>query len=197
MDGSNANTVYLNGKICALPTTPRRLLDWLRHDLGLTGVKESCGVGQCGSCGVLVDDDIVPSCCMLTIAVAGRKVTTIEGLATADPLVDAFQRHGASQCGYCTPGMIAAARAFLNRAHDRFSVAHPMDAEAIRAALAGNICRCTGYVQIVEAVFDVGRKEGIPGAETILPTWYLVSNESLEIQDKVGGSYRHLANKKG
>ena len=126
----------------------RRLLDVLREDLGLTGTKEGCGEGECGACAVLVDGRLVDSCLVPVAQVRDRDVTTIEGLAVDGKLSriqQAFVDHGGAQCGICTPGMILAAKELLDR------VAHPTDAE-IREGLAGNICRCTGYVRIFEAV---------------------------------------------
>jgi carbon-monoxide dehydrogenase small subunit len=126
----------------------RRLLDVLREDLGLTGTKEGCGEGECGACAVLVDGRLVDSCLVPVGQVRGQQVTTIEGLASGSALAaiqQAFVEHGGAQCGICTPGMILAARELLDR------VAHPDEAE-IREALAGNICRCTGYTRIFESV---------------------------------------------
>jgi carbon-monoxide dehydrogenase small subunit len=148
-------TFRVNGEARAACVHPmRRLLDVLREDLGLTGTKEGCGEGECGACAVLVDGKLVDSCLVPVAQVRGREVTTIEGLAPIAPdpasaplsaIQQAFVEHGGAQCGICTPGMILAARALLDR------VAHPSD-EDIREALAGNICRCTGYVRIFEAV---------------------------------------------
>jgi len=126
-----------------------RLLDVLRDVLGHTGTKEGCGEGECGACTVLVDDRAVNACLYPAPDVAGRRVRTIEGLLEADcqlsPLQEAFvQEHGA-QCGFCTPGMIMSAVALLERTPD------PTDDE-IRDALRGNLCRCTGYVQIIRSV---------------------------------------------
>lgn len=126
----------------------RRLLDVLRADLGLTGTKEGCGEGECGACAVLVDGVLVNSCLVPVCQIEGHAVTTVEGLAHGDrldPLQDAFLRTGAVQCGMCTPGMLMAGRAFLG------SGAAPTD-EAIRESIAGNLCRCTGYTRIVEAI---------------------------------------------
>jgi carbon-monoxide dehydrogenase small subunit len=139
----------VNRAPCSLAVHPmRRLLDVLREDLGLTGAKEGCGEGECGACAVLVDGVLVDSCLVPVAQVRGREVTTIEGLADGDALSaiqQAFIDHGGTQCGICTPGMILAAKELLDR------VASPSDAE-IREALAGNICRCTGYVRIFESV---------------------------------------------
>jgi carbon-monoxide dehydrogenase small subunit len=139
----------VNGGACAPRVHPmRRLLDVLREDLGLTGTKEGCGEGECGACAVLVDGKLVDSCLVPVAQVRGRDVITIEGLAVDGKLSkiqQAFVEHGGAQCGICTPGMILAAKELLDR------VAHPTEAE-IREGLAGNICRCTGYVRIFEAV---------------------------------------------
>ena len=126
----------------------RRLLDVLRLDLGLTGSKEGCGEGECGACSVLLDGDVVDSCLVPICQVEGREVRTVEGLVTdgrLDPLQAAFLATGGVQCGICTPGMLMTGRAFLD------SGAEPTDT-AIREAIAGNLCRCTGYGRIVEAV---------------------------------------------
>ncbi len=126
----------------------RRLLDVLRLELGLTGTKEGCGEGECGACAVLVDGVLVNSCLVPVCQVDGREVRTVEGLATddaLDPVQAAFVEADATQCGICTPGMLMAARAFLD------SGAEPTD-EGIRDAIAGNLCRCTGYMRIVEAI---------------------------------------------
>lgn len=127
----------------------RRLLDWLREDLDLTGTKSGCEVGACGACTVLVDGHAVKSCIKRVKEAAGAEVLTIEGLAPPDgslhPLQQAFLDAGAVQCGFCTPGMILRAHALLlkNPAPGR---------EEIRRALQGNLCRCTGYQQIIDAV---------------------------------------------
>lgn len=139
----------VNGVACAPCVHPmRRLLDVLREDLALTGTKEGCGEGECGACAVLVDGLLVDSCLVPVAQVRGREITTIEGLASGPTLAgiqQAFIDHGGAQCGICTPGMILAARELLERV--------PVPGEAdIREALAGNICRCTGYVRIFESV---------------------------------------------
>lgn len=129
----------------------RRLLDVLRLDLGLTGSKEGCGEGECGACSVLLDGEVVDSCLVPVCQVEGRHVRTVEGLATngrLDPLQAAFVETGGVQCGICTPGMLMAGRAFLDSAT---ASAAPGDA-AIREAISGNLCRCTGYGRIVEAI---------------------------------------------
>ena len=126
----------------------RRLLDVLREDLALTGTKEGCGEGECGACAVLVDGQPLLSCLVLAVECEGRSVTTVEGLAAdgqLHPLQECFADLGAAQCGYCTPGILMTAKALLDR------VPKPSEDE-VRDALAGNICRCTGYVRIFEAV---------------------------------------------
>ena len=124
------------------------LLQLLRDQLGLMGAKEGCGQGECGACTVLLDGEPVTSCLVLVLQAAGRKVTTIEGLAAdgeIHALQEAFLQHGAVQCGFCTPGMILSAKALLDR------TPNPSE-EEIRWAIAGNLCRCTGYIKIVEAI---------------------------------------------
>ena len=127
----------------------RRLLDVLREDLALTGTKEGCGEGECGACTVLVDGAPVDSCLVPICQVAGADIRTVEGLAPAadrlDSLQHAFLVAGGAQCGICTPGMLMAARAYLD------SGGGPEE-DAIREAIAGNLCRCTGYTKIVEAI---------------------------------------------
>lgn len=125
-----------------------RLLDVLREDLELTGTKEGCGEGECGACSVLIDGELVNSCLVPVMQVQGADITTIEGLAEVDQFCsvqDSFLRHGGAQCGICTPGMIMASWSLLQRNP------HPQ-ADEIREALAGNLCRCTGYQKIVDAV---------------------------------------------
>ncbi|MDY3282349.1 (2Fe-2S)-binding protein [Dysosmobacter sp.] len=137
----------------------KRLLDVLREDLHLTGAKEGCGEGECGACTVLMDGEAVHSCMVLAGQLTGHTVTTIEGLeqdGRLGVLQNAFVEQGAVQCGYCTPGMIMSAAGLLNRTPD------PTE-EEIRVALSGNICRCSGYVQIVAAVkaaAEILRQEG-------------------------------------
>jgi carbon-monoxide dehydrogenase small subunit len=127
------------------------LVDVLREDLGLTGTKVGCGQGECGACTVLIDGKAVCACLTLAVEVDGAAVTTIEGLAKQGklhPLQEAFIIHGAAQCGFCTPGVVMAAKGFLD------SNPHPTD-EEIKGALAGNFCRCTGYAAIFRAVKSV------------------------------------------
>jgi len=129
----------------------RRLLAFFREDLQLTGVKRGCGEGECGTCVVLLDGEPVNSCLMLAVEADGREITTVEGLAPSGrlhPLQEAFIRHHGVQCGFCTPGMLLSATALLQRSP------HPSD-EEILTALEGNLCRCTGYTQILAAIRDV------------------------------------------
>ena len=127
----------------------RRLLDVLREDLALTGTKEGCGEGECGACTVLLDGAPVDSCLVPICQVDGATIATVEGLAPApdslDPLQQAFLETGGAQCGICTPGMLMAARAYLDAGGGP-------DDDAIRESIAGNLCRCTGYTKIVEAI---------------------------------------------
>lgn len=128
----------------------RRLLDVLREDLGATGTKEGCGEGECGACSVLIDGEVVDSCLVAVGQVDGREVLTVEGLADGgrlSALQQAFIERGAAQCGICTPGMLLAAHVLLLRAN------RP-SADDVRDALAGNLCRCTGYTKIIEAVLS-------------------------------------------
>jgi carbon-monoxide dehydrogenase small subunit len=132
-----------------------RLLDVLRQELGLTGVKEGCGEGECGACAVLLDGALVNSCLVPVPLAEGTRITTIEGLSNGtrlQALQQAFLECGAAQCGICTPGMILAACHLLNT-KPRPSL------EEIREGLAGNLCRCTGYAQICEAVADAAKQE--------------------------------------
>ena len=126
----------------------KTLLELLREDLGLTGTKHGCELGECGACAVLVDGVPVLSCLMLAIESGGRRITTVEGLAEGGrlhPLQECFADFGAAQCGYCTPGILRTAKALLDQ--------EPRPSrERIREALSGNLCRCTGYLQIVEAI---------------------------------------------
>jgi carbon-monoxide dehydrogenase small subunit len=130
----------------------RRLLDVLREDLGLTGTKEGCGEGECGACSVLLDGAVVDSCLVPVCQVDGVSVRTVEGLAGGEQLGDlqaAFLETGGAQCGICTPGMLMAAEAFLEAQEVEHAAA---DDEAIREAIAGNLCRCTGYSKIIDAI---------------------------------------------
>ncbi len=132
----------------------KTLLEVLREDLGLTGTKHGCELGECGACAVLLDGQPVLSCLQIGLECEGREVTTVEGLshnARLDPLQEAFADLGGAQCGYCTPGILVTARALLDR------VPNP-SREQIKEALSGNICRCTGYLQIFESVEEAVRR---------------------------------------
>jgi len=150
-------TLSVNGREHRVLTPDHRtLLELLREDLRLTGTKHGCELGECGACTVLVDGTPVLSCLTLARSAGGREVRTVEGLETRGvphPLQDAFARLGAAQCGYCTPGMLMAACALLE------SVPAP-SADEIREALSGNLCRCTGYQKILDAVHLAARSRG-------------------------------------
>ncbi len=151
-------TITLNGQETTVLVSPDwSLLRLLRDELELTGTKEGCGAGECGACTVLLDDLAVNSCLLPVLEVEGRSVTTIEGLSSPDgrlhPLQQSFIEHGAVQCGFCTPGMIMSAAALLRE--------NPApDEHQIRTAIAGNLCRCTGYTQIVQAVDQAAKAGG-------------------------------------
>ncbi|KIX10879.1 (2Fe-2S)-binding protein [Dethiosulfatarculus sandiegensis] len=139
----------LNGRPLTLEADPgTRVIDLLRRELELTGVKEACGSGECGACSILVDGRQLVSCLMLAGQLQGREVTTIEGLAPPNglhPLQEEFVARGAVQCGFCTPGMLMAGAALLKNRPDA-------DENEIKKGISGNICRCTGYIKIVEAI---------------------------------------------
>lgn len=154
--GAKGEVSFLvNGKETKLLAHPmERLLDVLRNDLGLTGAKEGCGEGECGSCSVLMDGMLVNSCLVPVAQANGASIVTIEGLSThglLSPLQQAFLECGGAQCGICTPGMILAAVHLLEKKPE------PSLAD-IREGLAGNLCRCTGYIQIFEAVAKAARQ---------------------------------------
>jgi carbon-monoxide dehydrogenase small subunit len=143
-------TVTINGEERELAVAPHRtLLDTLRNEAGLTGTKKGCDVGECGSCTVLLDGQPVNACLVLAAVVAGRSITTVEGLQPSPeqvhPLQEQFMQCGAAQCGFCTPGILMMAKHLLDHNPE------PSE-EEIRFAIAGNICRCTGYTKIVEAI---------------------------------------------
>ena len=146
--------VTINGRLYEEDVEPRILLShFLREAIGLTGTHVGCVVGECGACSILLDNKLVKSCLHFAVQADGREITTIEGLAKNGELSsiqEAFVKHYAFQCGYCTPGMVLASHALLRD--------HPdPNEEEIRKALAGNLCMCTGYVQIVEAVKEAAR----------------------------------------
>ncbi|MGE0766575.1 MAG: (2Fe-2S)-binding protein [Hyphomicrobiaceae bacterium] len=144
-------TTIVNGdEVEYLCETDQTLLDCLRDELELTGTKEGCGSGDCGACSVLMDGRLVCSCLVLGVEAAGKKISTIEGMATGDklhPLQRKFLEHAALQCGICTPGVLVAAKSLLEKHPD------PTETE-VRYWLAGNLCRCTGYDKIIRAVMD-------------------------------------------
>lgn len=136
----------------------RTLADLLRYDLGLTGTKEACGVGVCGACTVLLNGAMVASCITLAFKADGASVGTVEGLATdgtLHPVQESFMAHGGFQCGACTPGQLVAAKALLDENPE------PTEAE-VRAWMMGNLCRCTGYYQILEAIVKATASAGMP-----------------------------------
>ncbi len=140
----------VNGDVHKIRVDTRRtLLEVLREQLGLTGTKEMCNKGDCGACTVILNGKAVLSCMMLAVEADGKDITTIEGLATAGhklhPIQQAFVDHGAIQCGYCTPGFIMSAKALLDRTKEP-------TVDEIKGAISNHICRCTGYVQIIEAI---------------------------------------------
>lgn len=148
-------TLNVNGKEVTLKVGPKeRLIDTLREQLNLTGTKEGCSIGECGACTVILNGEAVSSCLILTGQIGGSEVLTIEGLEVAgklDPLQKAFIDYQAVQCGFCTPGMLMSAKALLMKNP------HP-GREEIKTTLEGNLCRCTGYEQIIEAIESVANK---------------------------------------
>jgi carbon-monoxide dehydrogenase small subunit len=147
----------VNGEEYILDVEPNKtLLEILRDRLGLTGAKYSCGTGECGACSVIVDGKLVKSCIMLAVKANGKNILTIEGLTNRQngrlhPLQESFMEHFAVQCGYCTPGMILASKSLLDENPN------PTE-EEVREYLSGNLCRCTGYVKIVDAVMSAKKK---------------------------------------
>jgi aerobic carbon-monoxide dehydrogenase small subunit len=148
-------TFSLNGEqVEAYADPAKSLLHLLRNDFGLTGTKEGCGKGECGACTVLLDDLAVNSCLVPAGKIAGRSVVTIEALSMdgkPDPVQEAFVKRGAVQCGFCTPGMVMSAHALLKQNPDPGT-------EEVRKAISGNLCRCTGYKQIEEAIILAAQK---------------------------------------
>ena len=139
----------INGEQVEVDVEPQRtLLQVIREDLNLTGTKDACGMGECGSCTVLMDGKPVYSCLILAVEAEGKDILTVEGLMEGEklhPLQESFHEHGAFQCGFCTPGMLLTAKALLDE--------NPRPTEEeVRTAIAGNVCRCTGYIKIVEAI---------------------------------------------
>ncbi len=148
-------TLNVNGDSCEVAVDPHRtLLEVLRMDLGLSGTKEGCGIGECGACTVLMDGEAVLACLVLAMDARGKEILTIEGLATdgqLDPLQKAFVEYGAIQCGFCTPGMVLSAKGFLAK------TPRPSE-EEVKRAIGGNLCRCTGYNKIVEAIMAASKE---------------------------------------
>ena len=153
---SRAISLEVNGEAIEYEVPARRLLvHFIRDDLGLTGTHVGCDTGNCGACTIHLDGDPVKSCMLLAVQADGARIATVEGLAGDGELTalqSAFNEHHALQCGYCTPGMLMSAAALLEQNQ------HPTEDE-VRIALQGNICRCTGYVNIVEAVVAVGESQ--------------------------------------
>ena len=148
-------SLTVNGELYQRTIKPNlTLLDFIRDELGLTGTKKGCETGDCGSCTIILDGELVNSCLLLAIEANGKSVLTIEGLTKGGklhPLQEAFIEYGAIQCGYCTPGMILAAKALLDK--------NPKPTEQeVKAGIVGNLCRCTGYTKIVEAILAVAHK---------------------------------------
>ncbi len=145
-------TLQVNGDNYELFIEPKKtLLEVLREDIGLTGTKEVCDLGSCGACTVLLDNKLMLSCLTLAVASKGKEITTIEGLANGEelhPLQNSFIERGAIQCGMCTPGFILAGKSLLDENP------HPTELE-VREAISGNLCRCTGYVKVVEAIMAI------------------------------------------
>ncbi len=153
-----ALSLVVNGETRQASVPPlKRLLDVLREDLGLTGTKEGCGEGECGACSIVLDGELVNACLVAASQAQGSTITTVEGLERAGgalrPVQSAFLEHGGSQCGICTPGMLVAAQCFLDRKL-------PATEAAVREAIAGNLCRCTGYSKIVTSIQAAAKEAG-------------------------------------
>jgi aerobic-type carbon monoxide dehydrogenase small subunit (CoxS/CutS family) len=162
MQRSQQLALSVNGETLEATFAPyKTLLEVLREDLGLTGTKHGCELGECGACAVLLDGEPQLSCLVLALECGGRRIETVEGLAHGaqlHPLQAAFADLGAAQCGYCTPGILMTAKALLERDKNP-------SRQAIREAISGNLCRCTGYQQIFEAIEEAARRLGTEAAE--------------------------------
>jgi len=156
-------SLTINGDLTQVAVQPSQtLLEVLRYELGLIGTKQGCDKGDCGACTVLVDGEPVLGCLTLAVSCAGKSITTVESLPREDPLLESFDCHGAGQCGFCTPGMLMTAKGLLAK--------EPRPSrEKIRTAISGNLCRCTGYGPIVEAIAAVGEGTVKPKTEEKLP----------------------------
>lgn len=164
MQGRKPLRLRINGKTRTVSVSPQAtLLEVLREDLRLTGTKHGCESGECGACTVLLDGRPIYSCILLASEAEDRDIKTIEGVSPRDPLVTAFADKGAVQCGYCTPGMILAAKGFLEKSCGKKGSgrAKPdISDRAVREAVSGNICRCTGYYKIIEAIKEAAGRRG-------------------------------------
>lgn len=155
MEEVNVSLTVNNKKHEVTVEPDERLLDTLRDRLNLTGVKEGCSIGECGACTVILDGKAINSCMVYTFQIDGSEVLTVEGLetnGTLDPLQEAFIDHQAVQCGFCTPGMLMSAKALLNENPDP-------DRDEIKTAIEGNLCRCTGYQQIIDAIESAANQD--------------------------------------
>ena len=165
MKPGEGEPIWVDGKRYAAPPDGIRLIDWLREGAGCTSPKEGCGAGQCGACTVLVDDVPVLACCVLAMTVQGHQVRTAAGLSrtvVGSLLRESLVRHGGVQCGFCTPGMMVACVAWLQA-----PARADGNAASLRRALAGNICRCTGYSQIVDAARETAAMIAAPGVREL------------------------------
>lgn len=150
-------SLTVNGKVYRVEIkTTQRLLDVIRDKIGLLGTKEGCGAGECGACTVIMNGEAVNSCLVLAIKADGADILTIEGLAkegSLHPLQKSFVEHGAIQCGFCTPGMVMSSKAFLDEHGGK-----KLTREKVKEGISGNLCRCTGYQKIIDAIIDYNTK---------------------------------------
>jgi carbon-monoxide dehydrogenase small subunit len=153
----------VNGDALRVAVQPSQtLLEVLRYELDLVGTKQGCDKGDCGACTVLIDGQAALACLTLAVACEGKRISTVESIARTDPLLEAFDCHGAGQCGFCTPGMLMTAKGLLAKEKTP-------SRDTIRTAISGNLCRCTGYGPIVEAIAAVGEGRVKPATEEKLP----------------------------